>query len=185
MSGAIFAGTGDTLINLDRAREPALVHLVGNAERKHFIVSACGPDGRRIHLLAATISSYEGTHPLDFSPWDHTTRFRVKAAGSWHIEVWLLTADVIRPRTLIVPGRYEGAGDDVLFLAGATPGSLAVDYHTEKHLGIRAWGTWMKLLVNTVGSYQGTVELAPDTKTLQVKAGGPWELSISAAAEKA
>lgn len=183
MSGTILAGTGDAIIDLDRDREPALAHVVGNAERKHFSVVTYGPDGRVIDLLVTTVDPYEGIHPLDFGQHDHATRFQVIATGQWHIEIWPLTADVIQSRMLVVPGRHEGAGDDVLFLAGATPGRLAVDHRTRGHFAIVTYDLQTELVVNTVGPYQGTVELPPDTRTLEVKAVGPWKLSISAADE--
>jgi hypothetical protein len=183
MPSTILTGTGDAAVDLDRAREPALVHVVGNAEEKHFSVTAYGPDGRRMDLLVTTVDPYEGIRPLDFGQQEHTTRFQVIAAGPWRIEIWPLAADVIQSRTLVVPGRREGSGDDVFFLSGATPGSLVVDHCARGHLAIIGYDLHMRLLVNTICPYQGTVELSPDIKTLEVKARDSWELSIAAADE--
>jgi hypothetical protein len=181
MPTSTLTGTGNATLDLDRAQEPALIHIVGNAEGKHFSASAYDPSGRRIDLLVTTVDPYEGIRPLDFGEHDHTTRLQVTATGPWRIEIWPLTDEVIEAQTLVVPGQREGSGDDVLFLSGATPGMLAVDHCTEGHLAIRAYGLRLKLLVNTICPYQGAVELPPDTRTLELKAGGPWKLSISAA----
>ena len=80
------------------------------------------------------------------------------------------------------PKIYDGTGDDVIdisFPAGEKVGVLVATYQGDSNFivtGLKA-GERVGGLVNTIGSYEGTVTI-DSADQLQIKASGTWHLEI-------
>jgi len=174
----IITGSGDSIVDIDKEDEPALIHIVGNSAGRHFAVTNYGIGGEKIDLLVNTTNPYDGIRPLDFSKDELTGRLEIKATGEWTIEVLPLTS----AHTLSVPGAFEGVGDDVLILTGGTPDlATIIGNATSRHFAVISYGKRRDLLVNTTDPYDGTVILDRDTVILEITAEGSWSISVTAA----
>jgi hypothetical protein len=175
----VFTGSGDAIVTFERPAEPAIVHIVGNAESDYFSVTSYTGDWRCLNLLVNTNDPYDGIRPLDFNEM-HAERFVVHATGRWTIEILPLAA----AHTIWLSGSIQGTGDDVIALAGATPDQATISGNAgSTYFGIISYditGQYVDLLVNTVDPYEGTVLLTADAAYLEVMAEGEWDLSVTA-----
>lgn len=176
MESIILTGSGDSIVDLDKPDDPALVHITGNAASRHFAVISYGTDGEQIDLLVNTTDPYDGVRPLDFLNDEHTARFEVTSTGPWTIEV-LSLFDI--PKAA-VPGIYEGTGDGVFFLDGAADTATITGNDAGHHFAVESYGNGYDLLVNTTEPYSGQVIVSRDARIFVVKAAGPWAIKFSA-----
>lgn len=171
-------GSGDAVINLTWPHGPALAVITGNRGGDHFAVKSLDANSEAIDLLVNTTDPYRGVRPINFTD-EEVRRFEVTATGSWTIEVRPLAM----AERLQVPGRVQGSGDQVLFLAGRTPDTAHIEGNSSgDHFAVHGWipGDFTDLLVNVVEPYEGTVLLNSDTLVLQVTAAGAWSIEVTA-----
>ena len=170
----VITGNGDSLVDIEKGDEPAVVHIIGNSSSRHFSVVNYDAGGDQIDLLVNTTDPYEGIRPLDFRTDEHTAGFEVTAVGEWTIEVLTLSSI----KRLSVPGTIEGIGDDVVALIGGTPDRATISGNTaSRHFGVFGYGSGIDLLVNTTDPYEGTVRLDSDTLIIEVQAVGEWSVT--------
>lgn len=174
------SGNGDAVVDIKKWNGAAIVHITHNGAG-HFSVNNYSSDNERIDLLANTIGNYDGTVPLDFLDDEDTARFEVKADGQWELHVLPFT----EMRKENIPGTFEGAGDDVIFIFGSgIPDTLTVDAsQTSGHFAIWGWGQGRDLLVNELAPYTGTVlvpaKLPSDgVLVLAITAIGKWSIDV-------
>jgi hypothetical protein len=173
----VLTGSGDDIVDFENPFNIAIAHIVGNAGGRHFAIINYGADGSRYDLLVNTTDPYDGIKPIDFGSNEHTTRFEVKAAGSWTITVMPVTS----AKVLDVPGKIEGSGDDVIFLIGGTPDvATVVGNQQGRHFAVVGYGNRRNLLVNTTDPYEGKVVLGGDVRVLVVTGVGSWLLDVEA-----
>ncbi|MGA9347980.1 MAG: hypothetical protein WBW48_04155 [Anaerolineae bacterium] len=169
-------GRGDDVVNVDKPDVPAIARISTTQSGGNFAVISYDSSGNRIGLLVNKIGSYSGTRPIDFFDDEHTGRFEVKADGSWRIEILPLTS----ARSLSVPGRISGTGDDVIILRGSTPGVATISHRGDSNFAVIAYGTLGRdLLVNEIGSYDGKVIVSDYAIALEMVADGNWSVDIS------
>lgn len=171
---AVFSGSGDSVVSLNKSQEPMIIHISGNAQSQHFAVESYDAAGNYLELLANTIEPYDGVRPIDFLEDHHTTRLQVTAVGDWRIELMPITA----ARVLSVPGEISGNGDDVIILNGTPDVATISGNQAASNFAVIGYGTFPDLLVNTIEPYQGQVIVEPDTVVLEVNATGPWTIVI-------
>jgi hypothetical protein len=126
-------------------------------------------DGRE-SLLVNTIGVYSGSHLVNTSDGSAITMLTVEAEGNWTIG--------IRDLTTIAPtnGAATGHGDSVVFMAD-TFRAAAITNVGESNFVIKGFGgSFAELAVNTIGSYQGTVELTGPA-FIQVESEGDWSIT--------
>lgn len=172
----VFTGSGDAVVDITKANEPMLVHIVGNAGRRFFAVQSYDTTGNQLDLLVNTTDPYDGVRPLDFMANELTTRFQIQAVGKWTIEVLPLTA----ARVLEVPGTITGIGDDVVILRGGKPDTAKIKGNAGgRFFAVQGYGARRSLLVNTTDPYDGTVILSNDTAIIEVRAIGEWSIEVT------
>lgn len=83
------------------------------------------------------------------------------------------------------PKSYTGTGDTIIDIDWDGPGYIHAKYAGGSNFAIINYGPnneYIDLLVNTIGNYEGNVPLnfldSEDTKRLEVKASGTWEITI-------
>jgi hypothetical protein len=131
-------------------------------------------------LLVNATGTYDGYRPLDFFDDEATASFSVEAGGPWTIEI-LPFEYVYDDHFLVVPGTYEGMGDDIFFLACEDP-DLAVIEAGNGSDNFVVWSIGSSspdLLVNEVTPYEGTFFVPGDLGALIVEALGPWSIEIT------
>jgi len=176
----IINGTGDSIQNIDKWPDPAIIHIVGNASQRHFAVIPYDSNGNRAGLLVNTTDYYDGRNLIDFEQDQHTSRLEITSEGEWTIEILPL----VSARVLQVPGTIEGNGDDVLLLMGGTPDIANISGNpAARHFAVFPFGNGRRfsLMVNTTDPYEGQVLVDRNAEVLQVNAEGAWSISITAA----
>lgn len=173
---ALFAGSGDSIVNVSKSDVPMIALIHGNDEAHHFAVTTLGANNEQIDLLVNTTDPYLGVRPIDFQTGQLTTRFEIKASGGWKIDLLPLTS----AESLSVPGQFVGNGDNVLVLVDGMPDVATVTGNAAaKHFAVISYGDYSDVLINTTDKYQGQVILKPDTIVLVIKATGEWSIAVT------
>jgi hypothetical protein len=165
----VLAGSGDAVVDLTKNPPgPAAVNITGNAASRYFSVRALGTEDD----LVITLDRYQGTRSLN---WDggESTGFKIRATGSWRIEVLPLTA---------IPTfntSFNGDGDMVVHFTG--DGSLAeiVGNDAGRYFNVRTIGTHgINRLINTAQRYSGSCQINRGPQIFEVQAIGPWTITV-------
>ncbi|MHB8194213.1 MAG: hypothetical protein ACYDGL_13175 [Bellilinea sp.] len=84
------------------------------------------------------------------------------------------------------PQAFSGNGDDVVMIEGVGPAVVDLNYSGGSNFIVTNYdssGQQIGLLVNTIGSYNGRVELDfyddENTAMLEIKADGPWTVTVT------
>ncbi len=177
----VLSGNGDKVVDLEKFNsDPIILHITYTGSR-NFIVQNYGADGKQIDLLVNTIGAYDGKLLTDILDDDETVRFEVKSSGSWTIEVMPLSLEYMQ--SLVIPGSFEGVGDDLVILAGKEKADLLeIDAsQAKKNLIIHGVSrSTYSLLVNEIAPYTGTKILDDGTFLIIVRATGPWKILVTA-----
>lgn len=172
----VLTGKGDQVVDVEKWDGAALARIK-NTGGGNFVLWNYDADGNQIDLLVNTIGNYSGTIPIDFLDVEHTARFQVKSNGSWEITLLPLT----EMELFLVPGSYDGNGDNVLALFGSTPDLLKADASkADGNFVVWGYSNTKDLVINEIAPYEGTTILDSGTLVLEVKAEGPWHLEITA-----
>ena len=108
-----------------------------------------------------------------------TAWLEVNASGDWVIEAIPLKL-AWQDHVLNVPGTFEDSRDNVIFLGDNYPDRAKIQGNAHSgYFGVIAYNGGWDLLVNTTDPYDGTVKLHRDSYALEIKATGPWSISIS------
>jgi hypothetical protein len=165
----VLAGSGDAVVDLTKNPPgPAAVNITGNAESRHFSVRALGTEDD----LVITLDRYQGTRSLN---WDggEATGFKIRATGSWRIEVLPLTA---------IPTfntSFKGQGDMVVRFTGNGTRAEITGNHAGRYFNVRAFGTHgINRLVNTTQAYSGECQINQGPQVFEVQGIGPWTITI-------
>jgi hypothetical protein len=168
---------GDSVFDVQKWEGPAILKIKYSGGG-NFVVRNYPTDSNDYYdLLVNTIGAYEGTIPLDFRDGEQTARFEVKGSGAWEFHIEPLT----NARIEQIPGTISGNGDDIVFIRGGIPDTLAVDAsQAESNFVVRAIANArFDLVVNEIAPYIGTNILDPSTIALIIKSTGPWSLEIT------
>ena len=172
----ILTGTGDSIVDIAKGDYPAIM-LAKHTGGSNFIVTNYDSSNNEISLLINTIGAYEGTRPLDFLVGEQTARFEIKAGGTWEIQILPLS----QVRHVSIPGTVQGTGDDVFYLDGSNPDTIAAN-------ASQASGNFIlysysdngyDLVFNEIAPYTGTALLNNTTFLISLEATGPWSLDIT------
>ena len=169
------SGRGDDVISVNKPAGPALAHISTSAPEGNFSVWNLDDNGQNIDLLVNEIGRYSGIRLIDFRDRENTARFEINADGPWKIEVIPVTA----AKKANVPGKVNGSGDDVVLLRGSRPDTATINHSGDSNFAVTAYGSrGADLLVNEIGTYQGTVTLG-NADVLEIVADGSWSIDIS------
>ena len=170
-----FTGSGDSIVDVEKPEEPAIVHIVGNAGGRFFAVSNLDSNNESIDLLVNTTEPYDGIRPLDFLEDEQTVRFEVQATGEWTIEILPLT----EARIVSVPGTIEGTGDDVVIVVGDGDTADISGNASGRFFAVIAYSNRANLLVNVTDPYEGRVIMPANTSLLEIVARDDWSITIN------
>jgi hypothetical protein len=172
-----YAGSGDDVINIEKPEgldSAAVVYVRGNAEGRHFAVTAYDEAGEYVSLLVNTTEPYEGLVPLDFRDQDSSALFEISAPGEWEIEIRPLASLPVHS----VPGEVSGTGDDVFIIDGDSSTAFVRGNQADRHFAVIGWGNRSHLLVNTTDAYEGRVLVPNDVVIVEVTGVGEWHITF-------
>lgn len=174
-----FEGSGDSVIDFIVNWGDASLLEVENSGSSNFIVKSYDSNGEYLDLLVNTIGQYRGTLIIDVYSGEDTQRLEIKSSGNWKITAYPIEKEYLH--VMIVPGKHNGNGDDVLFLAGDHPDIGT--FTNEEDTNFIVWGlsnSGMDLLINEIGPYSGTIILDSTTVMLEIHTEGNWTIETKA-----
>ncbi len=168
-------GQGDDVIDLSVPEDAAAVASIVHDGESNFVVEV-DVDSELIDqdLLVNTIGAYEGQHALNVD--GAVSEAVVTADGAWAIDV----APLAEAAQDFDDLEASGTGDAVLWAPEGVGGAVAISHEGESNFAVTAAGDYMlspELLVNEIGSYEGTVRLEEPTVLVSVTADGDWSIS--------
>jgi hypothetical protein len=172
-----FTGQGDSVLDVNNL-DSGVLHIVGNSASRIFSIETISSAGETIDLLVLTSDPYDGYRPFYWLEGEKPARLKISANGPWEITYSTLLEG---PHPLVIPGKYQGIGDDVLILTGGIPDVATITGNSEGRIfSVNTYGDGQDLLVLTSDPYQGTVLIPPGTVFLEVVAAGQWSVEITA-----
>ncbi|MER5264674.1 hypothetical protein ABTZ99_21625 [Actinosynnema sp. NPDC002837] len=167
---SVFTGVGDDVITLDRPAGVKVVKFECPVCSGNTVLKSDGFES----LLVNEIGAYSGTRWLDIRDGARTSTLTVNATGSWTVTVGGLEV------AEIAQGPMSGTGDAVLIYSGAGKKARITNVG-ESNFAVHAVSlqeSRIKLLVNHIGGYEGTVPLTGPA-VIQVTSGGNWTITPS------
>jgi putative cell wall-binding protein len=175
--GVTATGIGDDIIKISKpggSTKPVIVTATHNG-RRNFIVWGLDSNGGYNDLLVNEIGPYSGRTILDEGPFTKpSTHLQIDADGRWTITLSpLSTARSLTTNT-------TGSGDDVLKWGGSSR-TARFTHSGSSNFIVWAYdvnGELHALLVNDIGSYNGTRLIPAGTRYLSVEADGNWTIKL-------
>ena len=164
-----YSGSGSTVLDIQTpSGVPGVVKLT-HTGRRNFIVWGLDSSFAKKDLLGNEIGTYSGTKFLTTSA---ITKLEITADGSWTVEVD--TASSSRE----VVSSTTGRGDEVLRFGGPV-GAYRFTHDGSSNFVVWLYssnGRMVDLLVNEIGSYDGTV-VVPAGAYMSVESDGNWSIA--------
>lgn len=164
----VLEGSGDDVIDVPVITDSIIVATFTHQGSSNFSIVSYNESGERISLLVNEIGSYQGTVPFNFS--EAPAELEISANGAWTVTLSDLLEQPVYDGSLLT-----GSGDEVL-LVTTDSSRLAAAHSGSSNFVITGWGDRRDLLVNEIGSYDGTVRLG-NALALEVVADGEWTLT--------
>jgi hypothetical protein len=165
-----YKGAGDDVVTLKTpVTSAAVVTFTCQACSSNTVLKS---DGRE-SLLVNEIGAYSGTRLINIHDNSLTTTLTVNADAAWTIDV----ADVFSLKE--TDGPASGHGDKVLLYYGPASASKAkIKNVGESNFAVKAYGSgiYSPLLVNEIGSYQGTVPFSTPA-IVEISSSGDWSIT--------
>lgn len=161
-----WSGKGDMVIPNLSITSPAIATFKCDPCAHNTVLKSNGAES----LLVNTIGSYSGQHLINIQDNSATTQFTIEASGPW-----TLTVDDITTAS-VATGPASGHGDSVVLMRSDFT-AAAITNNGEHNFVVEAYGSGgMPLIVNTIGAYAGTVEMAGPA-FVQVTSTGDWSIT--------
>lgn len=158
-------GTGDNVIPVS-ITSPAVISFWCGDCTSNTVLKTDGQES----LLVNEIGTYSGSHLVNIYDGSVINTLIVEAEGNWTIG--------IRDLLTIPPtnGAAAGHGDTVLYMADTFSAATITNAGEANFVVWGYGGDFSELAVNTIGSYQGTVELT-GPGFIQVESQGDWTIT--------
>lgn len=169
-----FSGTGSEVVMLEPLGEEVYYATVTHQGSGNLALWSVDENGQDLDLMVNEIGNYEGQVAVNFS--EDPAAIRVEADGEWAIDLVHITE---APRW-DGDSAYEATGDSIVIVDGVADGltPVTLTHAGESNFAIWAWGeSYPDLIVNDIGSYDGTTLLPDGTVVLQVDADGTWTIA--------
>ncbi|MCH7231885.1 hypothetical protein L0U85_13630 [Glycomyces sp. L485] len=167
------SGSGDSVISLPAGQ--GIITAVHSGS-SNFILTALDENNEMAELPVNTIGSYEGTSAYGLTGMgDDPASLEITAGGSWEITV----APVSQAPELGDPQKSQGDGV-YRYTGGAATWQISHDGERNfivTYVSDAAFG-W-DLVVNDIGSYEGTSAITSGPAVVTVNADGDWTIASS------
>jgi len=163
------SGRGDTVVKLPKDVSSAIVTADHNGS-SNFVIEALDSDNEMTELLVNEIGSYSGTVATGIIGED-STRLKVTADGKWTLKIKPISA---APRA---KAELSGKSDAVFRYEGDATIATFTHKGGGNFVVMQSDGTWPDLLINEIGTYNGTVPLSSGPSLLLITADGKWTMT--------
>lgn len=163
-------GSGDDFFEFSVAGDQAAVLDITYSGDSNFAVSTYDVNNESIDLLVNEIGAYQGRVPVNFFMGEEVAFLEITASGPWTIQT-------ILPSELEVNvGTASGARDDVVVVEVSSP-TMEVTHNGDSNFVLQAFTDSRDLLINEIGTYDGTVRSPTGTVIFEINADGDWTLA--------
>lgn len=166
-------GSGDTVIDMPAGASGVLITAKYSGDG-NFIIQGLDESNEISGALPVnTIGTYEGTTFVSADGWDATSKLQVTATGTFEI--------TLSPVSKAAAFSESGSGDTVMqYTEGAATVSFTHDGESNFVVHENSGSDFgPDLLINEIGSYDGSVPLRSGPSILIVQADGSWTASAS------
>lgn len=164
------SGYGDDVIDIPCVGYPCIMDIEHNGGG-NFAVHLVDKNGNNLDLLVNEIGSFTGT-VTDWNYFEKATVISVKAGGDWSI--------TFRPMSSIEIAQNGDSftGPNVVGIDAGSISKISFTHNGSSNFVVRGVGTSSaKLLVNEIGSYDGTVVWSQPQAFFVVDADGDWTIA--------
>lgn len=165
------SGSGDSVVDMPSADGYAVMDIEYSGSG-NFAVWTLDSSGEKLDLLVNTIGAYSGTVTDFFG--GSASMLSVTVDGDWNIN--------IKPMNEMqkFENGASGTGDAVGYIDTDSITKLNITNDGDSNFVVRAVGTESSdLLVNEIGSYNGTVVWTQEQAIITITSNGNWSLSWS------
>lgn len=163
------SGTGDSVIKLPG--EAALVTATHKGS-SNFVIETLDASNQMHDLLVNEIGSYSGVVSYGLQT-DGATMLKITADGAWSIQIAPIATAPVATSPL------SGTGDAVYKYEGSAAVAAVTHSGASNFVLQQTDGTWPNLLINEIGTYQGSVPLLSGPSLLLITADGAWTIATS------
>ncbi|MGO0603673.1 NINE protein [Brevibacterium linens] len=163
-------GTGDSIITLPSDATAGLV-TANNTGSGNFVLDVLDDSNQSTgDLLVNEIGSYEGTTAYGINSFGESSSLQITSDGNWDI--------TIEPISAAPELEPTGSGDATFLYTGA-PTQLTATHNGDSNFVVYEDTDEfsMGLLINEIGTYEGTVPLSAGPSFITVNADGEWSLT--------
>lgn len=164
------SGSGDSIISIPAEASAGLV-IASNTGSGNFVIDVLDESNQSTgDLLVNEIGSYEGTTAYGINAFGEASTLQVTSDGEWTIDIAPISA---------APELESAGTGDAAFLYAGTAAQLAATHSGDSNFVVQedADSFSMGLLINEIGSYEGTVPLSEGPSLITVNADGEWSLT--------
>lgn len=160
-----FTGSGDDVVTVDIS-DPAIVWFSCPVCSSNTVLETDGNES----LLVNTIGAYTGQKLINVNDGSLVTRFTVSADGAWTIKV----DDISAAKQF--GGAATGRGDSVILMSSEFEVATITNRGEGNFVVYSYGGDFSPLIVNEIGSYEGTVEMTGPA-IVEVTSTGDWSIT--------
>ncbi|SMX73448.1 MULTISPECIES: TM2 domain-containing protein [Brevibacterium] len=163
------SGSGDSIISIPAEASAGLV-IANNTGSGNFVIDVLDESNQSTgDLLVNEIGSYEGATAFGINAFSEASTLQVTSDGDWTID--------IAPISAAPELESAGTGDNAFLYAG-TAAQLRATHAGDSNFVVQedADSFSMGLLINEIGTYEGTVPLSEGPSLITVNADGEWSL---------
>ncbi len=163
-------GSGDDVVDIPCAGMPCIIEI-SHSGSHNFAVWSVDSSGDNVDLLVNEIGSYSGT-VTTYTDYDDAAMLAITAGGSWSV--------TFKPMSAMEEATNGSSftGDNVVLINADELTKVSFTHSGSSNFAV--WGIGMTdvdLLVNEIGSYDGTVIWSQPQSFLIVNADGTWTVS--------
>lgn len=163
-------GSGDDFFEFSVPGDQAAVLDIACSGDSNFVVSTYDANNESIDLLVNEIGAYQGRVPVNFFVGEEVAFLEITASGPWTIR------SVLPSELEVNVGRASGTGDDVVVVEVSSP-TMDITHNGESNFVVQAYTDSRDLLVNEIGTYDGTVRSPTGTVIFEINADRDWTLA--------
>ncbi|MGO2862312.1 MAG: TM2 domain-containing protein [Brevibacterium sp.] len=164
------SGSGDSIISIPPEASAGLV-IASNTGSGNFVIDVLDESNQSTgDLLVNEIGSYEGTTAYGINAFGEASTLQVTSDGEWTIDIAPISA---------APELESAGTGDAAFLYTGTAAQLTATHSGDSNFVVQedVDSFSMGLLINEIGSYEGTVPLTKGPSLITVNADGEWTLT--------
>lgn len=163
-------GSGDSIISLPAEASAGLI-VANHTGSSNFVIDGLDDSNQPTgDLLVNEIGPYEGTTAFGINAFGDASSLQVTADGTWTLDITPISA---------APELESQGTGDAAFIYTGPPAQLHATHDGDSNFIVYedTDAFSMGLLINEIGTYEGTVPLSEGPSFVTVNADGQWSLT--------